>query len=138
MLGNIRTLVLSWNQISSVEGLDRMYSLERLAIDHNNIQYLQDAAGLANLPDLMHLEMKGNPIETNGKDWSSYSILYWHLYYFLSTLDNSLHLCFSLSLSLMCRFTLSSEPFESLQGASLEAFAEGSYLSAIAGASPSS
>ena len=86
MLGNIRTLVLSWNQISSVEGLDRMYSLERLAIDHNNIQYLQDAAGLANLPDLMHLEMKGNPIETNGKDWSSYSILYWHLHYFLEYL----------------------------------------------------
>ena len=75
MLGNIRTLVLSWNQISSVEGLDRMYSLERLAIDHNNIQYLQDAAGLANLPGLMHLEMKGNPIETHGKHWSSYSIL---------------------------------------------------------------
>ena len=51
MLGNIRTLVLSWNQLSTVAGLERMYSLERLAIDYNNIQYLQDAAGLANLPE---------------------------------------------------------------------------------------
>lgn len=67
MLGNIRTLVLSWNQLSTVAGLERMYSLERLAIDHNNIQFLQDAAGLANLPELMHLEIKGNPIETNGE-----------------------------------------------------------------------
>ena len=67
MLGNIRTLVLSWNQLSTVDGLERMYSLERLAIDHNNIQFLQDAAGLANLPELMHLEIKGNPIETNGE-----------------------------------------------------------------------
>lgn len=67
MLGNIRTLVLSWNQLSTVDGLERMYSLERLAIDHNNIQYLQDAAGLANLPELMHLEMKGNPIEIKGR-----------------------------------------------------------------------
>ena len=67
MLGNIRTLVLSWNQLTTVAGLERMYSLERLAIDYNNIQYLQDAAGLANLPELMHLEMKGNPIESNGE-----------------------------------------------------------------------
>ena len=67
MLGNIRTLVLSWNQLKTVAGLERMYSLERLAIDYNNIQYLQDAAGLANLPELMHLEMKGNPIESNGE-----------------------------------------------------------------------
>ena len=44
----------------------------------------------------------------------------------------------SLYLFVMCRFTLSGEPLESLQGASLEAFAERSYLSAIAGASPSS
>ena len=66
ILGNIKTLVLSSNQLSSVDGLERMYSLERLSLDHNNIKYLQDIAGLAALPDLMHLELKGNPIETLG------------------------------------------------------------------------
>lgn len=67
ILGNIKTLVLSWNELSSVDGLDRLYSLERLALDHNKISYLQDVAGLASLPELMQLEMRGNPIEANGK-----------------------------------------------------------------------
>jgi dynein light chain 1 len=67
MLGNVKTLVLSWNELPSVDGLERMYSLERLALDHNRIGYLQDVAGLASLPELMQLEMRGNPIEANGK-----------------------------------------------------------------------
>ena len=63
LLGNIRTLVLTGNRISSAGGLDRMYSLERLSLDNNQIEALWNIAGLANLPNLTHLDIKGNPME---------------------------------------------------------------------------
>ena len=66
IFGNIKTLVLSRNSLRSVCGLDRLTSLERLALDYNNISQLQNIAGLGRLPDLMHLEIKGNPVEING------------------------------------------------------------------------
>eukprot|EP00957_Ditylum_brightwellii_P181957 13862446-Ditylum_brightwellii.AAC.1 len=63
MLGNIKNLILSGNRITSAQGLDRLYSLERLSLDQNEIKSLPDIAGLAKLPELMHLDIKGNPLE---------------------------------------------------------------------------
>jgi len=63
MLGNIKILTLSGNLLSNVDGLDRICSLERLDLDGNRIRRVCDMAGLANLPQLMHLSVKGNPIE---------------------------------------------------------------------------
>jgi len=68
MLGNIRTLILSGNRITSAHGLDRMYSLERLSLDDNRIEKLQDITGLANLPELAFLDLKGNPFERESPD----------------------------------------------------------------------
>jgi len=63
MLGNIKIMSLSGNRLTNVSGLDRMYSLERLDLDMNRISRICDMASLSNLPQLMQLAVKGNPIE---------------------------------------------------------------------------
>jgi hypothetical protein len=62
MLGNIKVLVLTGNRIRTVQGLDRLYSLERLSLDKNKLTDLASVAGLANLPELKSLKMTDNPI----------------------------------------------------------------------------
>jgi Leucine-rich repeat (LRR) protein len=49
-IGNVKELILSGNEISSVQGLD-----------------LADISRLAKLPFLMNLDIKGNPLEIAGK-----------------------------------------------------------------------
>ena len=66
-LGNIKELILSGNDLSSTQGLDRLYSLERLSLDENKIQHLSDLSSLAKLPFLMNLDIKDNPLERAGK-----------------------------------------------------------------------
>lgn len=65
-LGNVTELCLTGNEISSTRGLDRIFSLERLALDENNINQLTHIVGLANLPFLTNLDLKGNPFEVDG------------------------------------------------------------------------
>jgi hypothetical protein len=62
MLGNIKVLILTGNRIRAVQGLDRLYSLESLSLDKNNLADLANVAGLANLPELKSLKLIGNPI----------------------------------------------------------------------------
>ena len=66
MLGNIQVLNLQGNQIKNVEGIERLYSLEKLDLAKNKIATLADVSGLANLPELMQLNLRGNPIEKDG------------------------------------------------------------------------
>ena len=66
MLGNIKTLFLSYNKVSCLRGIDRMLSLERLALDHNRLEELSDVALLAKLPCLNSVDLEGNPF-TNSK-----------------------------------------------------------------------
>jgi Leucine-rich repeat (LRR) protein len=66
-VGNVKELILSGNEISSVQGLDRLFSLERLSLDENKIDLLADISSLANLPFLMNLDIKGNPLEIAGE-----------------------------------------------------------------------
>lgn len=61
VLGNIRILVLSHNQISCLRGVERMYGLERLELDNNLLGNLADVASLANLPCLHSITLEGNP-----------------------------------------------------------------------------
>jgi len=60
---NIHTLLLSHNHLTSVEGIDHLYSLCTLALDHNYISTFTEVARLAyNLPQLMNLALQGNPL----------------------------------------------------------------------------
>lgn len=63
MLGNIKSLSLSGNKLCNVRGIDRLYSLQRLYLDFNLIYHSCDVSGLANIPELMYLKVKGNPVE---------------------------------------------------------------------------
>ena len=67
-LGNIQTLVLTGNQIESANGLDRLYALQSLALDDNNIQEWSIVAGLARIPELKALRLKGNPLMGSSLD----------------------------------------------------------------------
>lgn len=62
MLGNIKVLILTGNRIQTVQGLDRLYSLERLSLDRNKLKDLASVAGLAKLPELKSLKLLGNPV----------------------------------------------------------------------------
>ena len=61
-LGQIQVLQLSHNQITTAKGLDRLYGLEELYLDHNAIQNIHELAGLARLPLLRKLYLRGNPL----------------------------------------------------------------------------
>ncbi|KAL7521870.1 hypothetical protein ACHAWX_006562 [Stephanocyclus meneghinianus] len=62
-IGNVKELILSGNEITSSQGLDRLFSLERLSLDQNKIQHLATISGLAKLPFLTNFDLKGNPLE---------------------------------------------------------------------------
>lgn len=61
LLGNIKTLVLTGNLLTNVVGLEKLYSLETLHIDHNRLEDVADIAGLGKLPELMALFVNENP-----------------------------------------------------------------------------
>ncbi len=65
-IGNVKELILSGNEISSTNGLDRIFSLERLSLDDNKIEHISNIAGIAKLPFLMNFDLKGNPIDVEG------------------------------------------------------------------------
>ena len=67
-IGNVKELILSGNEITSTRGLDRLFSLEKLALNENKIKNLADISGLAKLPFLMNLDIKGNPFEASGTE----------------------------------------------------------------------
>jgi hypothetical protein len=69
-IGNLKVLLLSNNYIDNVNGLDRLYSLERLSLDNNQLVNLSDISTLAKLPNLEQLSLLGNPMVTQGKrEW---------------------------------------------------------------------
>jgi len=62
MLGNIKSLLLTSNKITHSSGIDRLWSLEKLSLDGNQICTLKDVVGLSKLPCLMDLDVKENPL----------------------------------------------------------------------------
>jgi hypothetical protein len=72
--GQLSVLKLSHNHLTNVRGLDRCYALQELWLDGNAIPTVQDAAGLARLPELTYLRLHHNPCTTLGNpnfdpDW---------------------------------------------------------------------
>lgn len=78
MLGNVKTLILTGNLLENVQGLEKLYSLERLYLNHNKFEDLADVAGLGNLPELAALFLKGNPFKE--KDPIRYRVLVLNLF----------------------------------------------------------
>ena len=66
LIGNIQSLDLSQNRLRNVDGIDCLYSLEVLLLGNNLISNFEDVVGLAKLPELIKLQLKGNPLEKNG------------------------------------------------------------------------
>lgn len=60
-IGNLQTLVLTGNLLESADGIDRLYALQTLALDHNRIRSWLQVRGLARLPELKLLKLRGNP-----------------------------------------------------------------------------
>lgn len=67
LVGNITTINLSHNRLRNVQGLDKLYSLENLMIDHNEIHSMTGILSLTHLPQLMRLDVTGNPVVEEGK-----------------------------------------------------------------------
>jgi Leucine-rich repeat (LRR) protein len=70
LVGNIKVLLLANNNIKDVQGLDRLYSLKKLDLRNNKISKLCNVSALAKLPELMELNLKGNPLNSKGEDTS--------------------------------------------------------------------
>lgn len=64
-IGNVTELILTGNEISTTRGIDRLFSLERLSLSENKLHNLSDIAGVANLPFLMNLDLRDNPMMEN-------------------------------------------------------------------------
>ncbi len=67
MLGNVTTLLLANNCLTNVRGLERLYSLKKLDLKNNKVSNLCDISALAYLPELMELDIRGNPIMLKGE-----------------------------------------------------------------------
>ena len=61
-VGNIVEVNLSNNGLTSCTGVDRLYSVERLWLHHNQLTDLASVRGLACLPQLTSLTLYGNPL----------------------------------------------------------------------------
>ncbi|KAL7575548.1 hypothetical protein ACA910_020124 [Epithemia clementina (nom. ined.)] len=61
-VGNLVELNVSYNALTTCTGLDRLYSLERLFLHHNQLPDLASIRGLACLPQLTVLTLFGNPL----------------------------------------------------------------------------
>ena len=60
--GNIVSLNLAQNQIQSLVGLRKLFSLVTLNLSNNHITEMTEVDHLAKLPNLEHLLLTGNPI----------------------------------------------------------------------------
>ena len=60
-LGNITCINLSHNQLQSIVGLEKLWSLRSLDISHNFIESIEEVFLLKDLPDLEDLKIAGNP-----------------------------------------------------------------------------
>jgi hypothetical protein len=64
VLGNIVRLNLSWNFIRSLDGLDKLYSLEFLDVSNNQIDDFMEINHLRKLPCLEEVILQNNPIHS--------------------------------------------------------------------------
>ena len=69
-LSDLTTLNLSHNCLQSVAGIDHLFTLRTLLLDHNDLVDLEQTANaLAGLHHLTELHLDGNPATTNDSDY---------------------------------------------------------------------
>lgn len=85
-LGNLKTLNLSQNQIKSLAGFRKMYSLVTLNVSCNIIENIDEVDHIAGLPCLEELILTGNPVAGVVGEWCflSRNILFQNYINFLS------------------------------------------------------
>jgi len=59
--GQLIKLDLSYNQLDTVMGIDQLHSLQELRLNHNQLTYISDLAGLCRLSNLKSLFLHDNP-----------------------------------------------------------------------------
>ena len=63
-LGNVKSLFLSQNRLTTLEGLGKLYGLVALDVRSNRISDLETIRTVAALPCLEELTLTGNPVTT--------------------------------------------------------------------------
>lgn len=63
-LGNVKTLLLAQNRLTSLDGLAKLYGLVTLDVCSNRISELETIRPVASLPCLEELTLTGNPVTT--------------------------------------------------------------------------
>ena len=66
-LGNVSTLILSYNLIKKLAGLEKMYSLQKLDISYNHIDDMVQVCKLSDLPNLKFLDLSNNVLQRKRK-----------------------------------------------------------------------
>ena len=80
-LGNVQTLYLQGNDITTCQGIEKLYGLKELRIENNQIANIQLLVGLTQLPALQNLSMKGNPCCEKSYQTQRIQILSWFFEY---------------------------------------------------------
>ena len=63
-LGNVKSLLLAQNRLSTLDGLNKLYGLVALDVRSNKITDLETIRPIAALPCLEELTLTGNPVTT--------------------------------------------------------------------------
>lgn len=64
-IGNVKVLDLSLNSIVSLDGIDRLYSLQQVNLSSNLINDFQEISYLSKLPCLESIDLSNNPFSLN-------------------------------------------------------------------------
>ena len=66
--GQLKTIKLSHNNLTTTRGLEKCYALQELWLDNNSFTSMIDLSGLARLPELKLLKIHSNPVTTLGTE----------------------------------------------------------------------
>mmetsp|Transcript_14893 Transcript_14893/g.36514 ORF Transcript_14893/g.36514 Transcript_14893/m.36514 type:complete len:1097 (-) Transcript_14893:2148-5438(-) len=67
--GQLKTIKLSHNNMTTARGLEKCYALQELWLDNNSFASMVDLSGLARLPELKLLKIHSNPVTTLGTEY---------------------------------------------------------------------
>lgn len=69
VLGSVTHISFAGNEIESLDGIDKIYSLESIDLMNNNIDDFHEIDNLCRLPNLESIKCKGNPFSSEEKSY---------------------------------------------------------------------